>query len=262
MWTAPELHTLHAGAAHIGSRLPGTVELLSADELAPLGWAGLDEVAGAIRERQAGHLDPDALRTAVLDDLAGRANVDLRTGHEAHRADITVVAAGAWTPRVLASMGLSAPELRIRSVQYSVYGAAGWQPPAFVDATTGLFGRPTDSGLLLGLPTEDWDVDPDSLTADPSLGARAAHYAIQRFPQLGLGPVRHRVRAAECYARPGLLSLRPAGANTYTFSGGSGGAVKSALAASRSAAADLLRSRVVTGTAVTSDYDTVAVGRG
>jgi glycine/D-amino acid oxidase-like deaminating enzyme len=122
-----------------------------------------------------------------------------------------------------------------------VHRTDGWRPPHFVDELTGVYGRPTiDGGLLLGVPTPHWDVDPDHPPIDPELPERAAAAATARFPDLRLGAVIRRVAAADCYTDPPGLALRPVDGPIFTFTGGSGGSVKTALAASARAADDLV----------------------
>ena len=156
--------------------------------------------------------------------------------------DVVVLAVGAWTPAVLAAAGLPADGYRTKSVQYAVHRVDGWRPPQFVDGVTGLFGRPTaDGGLLLGLPTERWDVEPDRPPLDPALPVAAAELARARFPALRLGAAGRPVHACDCYAGSPGLSLRRV-VDTYplfTFTGGAGGSAKTALAASSRAAIQL-----------------------
>lgn len=119
-----------------------------------------------------------------------------------------------------------------------------WRPPQFVDGITGLYGRPTaDGGLLLGLPTELWDVDPDRPPTTPELLDTAAGLAAAVFPRLRLGPATARVGSADCYAEQPMLSLRTVidtDHRLFTFSGGAGSSVKTALAASHRAAIQLV----------------------
>jgi glycine/D-amino acid oxidase-like deaminating enzyme len=68
---------------------------------------------------------------------------------------------------------------------------------------------------------------------------QARRLAAGCFPRLKLGPARQQVGAADCYCDPPLLALRQVDDGLFTFTGGSGGAVKSALAASDRAAAQL-----------------------
>ena len=103
---------------------------------------------------------------------------------------------------------------------------------------------PVDDGaLLLGVPTRRWDVDPDRPGRTLELAGQAARLAEARFPRLRLGPPHRVVGAADCYVAESVLALRPVpgGAGClYTFTGGSGGAAKTALAASRRAATELV----------------------
>ena len=214
----------------------------------------------AIAERQAGYLDPARLRARVLDDLAARGNVTvLPTGSvtkvapgefqlngTAHSCDVVVLATGAWTPALLREGGWDAGDLRTKAIQYTVHRTAGWLPQAFVDEQTGLYGKPTaDGGLLLGLPTEAWNVSPDAPGIDPALSRRAQELALSRFPQLRLVEAAEPVSAADCYCTSARLELRPVlGAQNrlLTYTGGSGGAAKTALAASQQAAIQLVDS--------------------
>jgi glycine/D-amino acid oxidase-like deaminating enzyme len=237
------------------------------------GWAG-DDNRVVVRERRAGQTSPGGLRDAVLADLAARPRVVLRdapldrlTAAIAREYDAVVLAAGAWTPALLRASGLPAGGYRTRSIQYTVYDAGPVRPPAFTDEETGLYGLPTaDGGLLLGVPAREWDVPPGATSVtlsrpDPTASRQdqpasrqgqpssrpdqAARLAAECFPGLKLGDARRRVGAADCYCDPPVLALRPvsglSGAvpRLFTFTGGSGGCAKSALAASQRAAGQL-----------------------
>jgi len=224
-----------------------------------------------VRERRAGQTSPDALRDAVLADLAGRPRAVLRdapldrlTAAMAREYDAVVLAVGAWTPALLRASGLPSDGYRTRSIQYTVYDAGLVRPPAFTDEETGLYGLPTaDGGLLLGVPTNAWDAPPgatavtlfrpdravsrkDHAASRPDQAAsrqdQAARLAAGCFPRLKLGDARRRVGAADCYCDPPVLALRRVSGpvpRLFTFTGGSGGCAKSALAASQRAADQL-----------------------
>ncbi len=121
---------------------------------------------------------------------------------------------------------------------------AGDLPTMFVDETSDLYGRPTADGrLLLGVDTQRWSVPPGSSAPIPDLAAQAVRIAAERLPHLELSAPDHLVSTADCYADPPVLTLWPVPGGThrlYTFTGGSGGSVKTALAASRTAASELL----------------------
>lgn len=248
--------------AEIEARLPGSASRGSPADLAALGWAGVPDRAVAVLERAAGYTSPAAWRAAVLADRAVRRRVSINTspaaaviptergsvevaaGGQRREYDAVVVAAGAWTPALLRASGLPAGDYRTKSIQYGVYATDGWRPPQFVDEVSQLYGRPTaDGGLLLGLPTELWDVDPDRPPRLPALTETAARLARARFPALRLGPTLREASAADCYADQPVLCLRTVVDGVHllmTFSGGAGGSVKTVLAASRLAADQLV----------------------
>jgi len=246
---------LGGALAEIDRELPGSAELISpaeafgADDGSPA-WAG-DDSAVVVRERRAGYLSPGRLRDAVIEDFAARPGARVRS--EAFGAgpggyDAVVLAAGPWTPRLLAGLGLPADGYRTRSIQYTIYQAGPWRPVGFTDDRTGLYGRPASGGgLLLGVPTTEWDVPPDAAQVTGSWHDQARQRAADCFPRLKLGRVRQQVAAADCYCDPPILALRELtgrelsgqAPRTFTFTGGSGGCVKTALAASQRAADQL-----------------------
>ena len=265
--------SIKVGAAEVDAALPGSVSLLSAEELRERGWAGDDlDSSGivAVHERQAGYLDPERLRGSVLADLAGRGNVellgdgtvtDLAPGSftlagNGYSSDILVLATGAWTPALLRAHGWDSAGLRTKAIQYTVFGINGWRPGTFVDEVTGLYGKPVGAGQLLGLPTQAWDVEPDGPQPggplpDPALSEAVFQLAQRRFPQLRLEIGAQPVAALDCYSTDSLLALRPVadtGDRLFTFTGGSGGAAKTALAASARAATQLASSAGPTST--------------
>jgi glycine/D-amino acid oxidase-like deaminating enzyme len=209
--------------------------------------------AVAVVERRAGYLSPDRLRAGALGELA-RAGATLRRARVSRvtadaavrtadgaelRYDAVVVAAGAWTPRLLRDSELPADGLRTKQIQYSVCHAPLTGLRCFVDETTGLYGRWMRPGaFLFGLPSDRWDVDPDKVTWDRDLVDRVVDRAERTF---GV-PVRalRSVASFDCYREPAGLALRPVADRLYTFTGGSGGAAKTVLADSRTAAGALL----------------------
>ena len=232
---------LAAAAAEIEAVLPGSASVVGPAELAGYGFAGVPAGAAALLERTAGWFSPARLRAAVLDDPAVRRRVTVvRTPLGAvtpRPGELLVLATGPWTPALLGP----AAGYRTKAIQYAVHPVSAGLPPQFVDELTGLFGRPTgDGGLLLGLPTEAWDVRPDRPPVVPALADRAAGLARARFPGLRLGPAAPPVAGCDCYAGTPGLALRPVAPGVFTFTGGAGGSAKTALAASRHASARLL----------------------
>jgi len=248
--------SLAGPVAEINATLGDSARLVDAEQLARDGWAGLAPDRIGILERQAGYLNPNGFRRAVLADLAGRRSITLLAGGAVgelgpdgftlagvrYRCDLVVLAAGAWTPSVLREAGFEVGELTTKSIQYAIHRASGALPTTFVDDRSGLFGKPTPGGLLLGLPTTGWSAPPSGVPADPELAERAAALATSTFPALRLHSAGPPVAAVDCYAESGLLALRPvAGADgrLFSFTGGTGSAAKTVLAASSRAAAQL-----------------------
>ncbi|MFI9526472.1 FAD-dependent oxidoreductase [Micromonospora rosaria] len=244
-----------AAAGPDGPR-PGPAALLTGS---PLRCADDDVVA--VREREAGYLSPDALRryahtlvarhggtvvpAAAVAVEPGRDGVTVHgPAARRHRYDLVVLAAGPWTGSVLARSGLDPQPLRTKLIQYQVHPCAGPRPPAFVDETTGLYGRPYSPGaVLLGVPSRHWDVDPAARRPVPELVAETVRAARLRLPGLDLGRPHRTVVAVDGYAPAPYLSLRTVPGTEdrlRTFAGGSGGAAKLALAATAHAARSLL----------------------
>ncbi|HEX8095574.1 FAD-dependent oxidoreductase [Jatrophihabitans sp.] len=262
--------SIEAGAAEVSAARPDSVRLLTGAELRERGWAG-DDLDGsavvAVEERQAGYLDPERLRSRVLADLAQRGTVEVLAdgavtglapgsftlvgaGHPAgtvHTSDILVLATGAWTPALLRAYGWDGAGLRTKAIQYTIFGINGWRPGTFVDEVSGLYGKPAGTGQLLGLPTQAWDVEPGGPELggpepDSALSDAVFELAQSRFPELRLVAGAQPVAALDCYSTDSLLALRPvAGTDdrVLTFTGGSGGAAKTVLAASARAATQL-----------------------
>ncbi len=241
------LYVLRDGPAAV----PAGAEVLTRAELRRrFGLDGLPESAVGVWEQRAGYLSPDRLRRTVLRGLTGTeavpmarlddGTVVLRDGRRL-TGDLVVLAAGAWTPGLLRAAGL-ATALRTKHIQYGFHAVARDDLPSFVDDTSGLYGRPAGPGrMLLGLPSERWDVTPDAAPApDAELAERVRTVAARRLPGLDPRPAGPPVSAADCYSEPAGLALRAVAGTVHTFTGGSGGAAKTALAASRLAARTLL----------------------
>lgn len=235
--------------AIVNDSLPGSATVCTVHELrARYPFRHLASDTTAVVERHAGYLSPDRLRNALLADavirpervLAVDTSPSVRLADDTVFYDAVVVAAGAWTPGLLTASGLPTGGLTTKQIQYTVYPG---RPPAlgsFVDDRTGLYGRPMGDQVLLGLPCERWGVDPSSVRLDTGLIQRVTDQAARQFGWLG-PPVRS-VAASDCYhVDPGLrLRETVEGSALFTFTGGSGGAAKTVLAASRTAADELL----------------------
>jgi glycine/D-amino acid oxidase-like deaminating enzyme len=246
--------------AEIDQVLPGSARLVPAAEAFGGGWAGPDGVA--VVERQAGSVSPGQLRDALLADFASRPRTRLLPadltevtaaagrgvlvgagGPPLREQDVLVLAAGAWTPHLLRSTGYPAPAYRTRSIQFNTYEAGPWLPPPFADDRTGLYGKPlAGGGLALGVPVRHWGASAGGRAITPAVHVAVTGLARESFPRLRLGAVRARTSAVDCFCDPPVLTLRRvpgAGGRVLTFTGGSGSAAKTALAASALAAVQI-----------------------
>ena len=226
----------------VRERLPGSLRVTPAGEW-PL--RGTPEDAIAVHERHAGFISPARLRARVIAELP-RIGVRIRPRHvRAVTGDTVltdtdgedgyrtvVVAAGAWSRQLVGG------RFTTRQIQYDLYPVRVAGLPSFVDETSGLYGRPYDGGrTLLGISSDRWGSPPDEISPDEELAARVTAGAADR---LGLRAQPERVVASfDCYCEPAGLMLRRTG-DVLTFTGGSGGAAKSVVAASRAAAHDLV----------------------
>jgi glycine/D-amino acid oxidase-like deaminating enzyme len=227
------------------------------------GFVGLPADTVGVYERRAGYLSPDRLRHAVLARLdaagvpapepvtvaAATPDGELRLADGRRLHGVVVLATGAGTPELLRASGLADGTAvpRTKHIQVGRYPAAGPQTPAFVDETSGLYGRTDGTGfVLLGLPSPHWDVAASEPPADLDLEASVRATAAGRLPGLITEGATRIVTAADCY-QPGGLALRTLGPGLWTFTGGSGAAAKIALSASRVAAAELTRMLTVHG---------------
>jgi glycine/D-amino acid oxidase-like deaminating enzyme len=235
----------------VDAAVPGSLRLLDSEEVsARFGFRGLPPRTVAVHESRAGFVSPERLRRALVSDAVTRGVVlessavtavtdgarcrlgDARTV----TCDAVVVAAGRWTGSVLSASGLSRWPLRTKRIQYGVYPNRGLALPAFVDETSGLYGRGIPGGhVLLGVPDHRWDLAAEDWVPDSELAARVGAVAATRFALGRLGAPQRLVVGVDSYhPHPGLRLRRVTDA-VYTFAGGSGGSAKTALAAGRSA---------------------------
>ncbi|WP_412543128.1 FAD-dependent oxidoreductase [Longispora sp. K20-0274] len=236
------------GADELDRSVRDSVELVDGPALrARYGFEGLTAHVVGVAERRAGYVSPAHWRDAVLAELGGlgvtvAAPVSALAAGPVAACDVVVVAAGAWTAPLLAAAGFPAGGLRTKTIQYGVYPASGLLPPCFVDETSGLYGRPVPGGMLLGLPTEGWDVAPEDVRVDTGLADEVGAASTLRLPGLRLAGRPRLVAATDSYHdTPGLRLRRVGATHVYTFAGGSGGAAKTVLAASAEAAGHLVR---------------------
>jgi sarcosine oxidase, subunit beta len=227
----------------------------AARELPCFEWSG---TGGAVYEEMGGWADPTAATRAwvaravelgacaregepVHEVLTAGGRVQgVRTRGGATAAPLVVLAAGAWSAR-LAPPG-ERLRLRTKRVQACVVerSPALDGHPAFVDGVTGLYGRPEGPGAsLLGLPVDEWDLDP-SLPAAVGDGfvERLCEVARRRLPGSEAAAARSRRPGFDAYTADGrgLLGFAPGSPGLLLATGWSGAGFKLAPAIAERAA--------------------------
>jgi sarcosine oxidase subunit beta len=120
-------------------------------------------------------------------------------------AGAVVVAAGAWAPRLCREMGLALPA-RPKAIDT----VAVTRPPelarghmVFIDNAQGSYFRPEAGGLtLVGVPCQEWDVDPDTLETGlpPEAAGVGARILTHRIPLMEGATLARGYRAFDCYS--------------------------------------------------------------
>jgi glycine/D-amino acid oxidase-like deaminating enzyme len=120
-------------------------------------------------------------------------------------AGSVVVAAGAWAPRLCREIGLALPA-RPKAIDTAVVT----RPPeladphmVFIDNAQGSYFRPEGRGLtLVGVPCQEWDIDPDTLgTGLPPHGlAIGAQILTHRIPAMERATLARGYRAFDGYS--------------------------------------------------------------
>jgi sarcosine oxidase, subunit beta len=233
-------------------------------ELQP--FAAVDDVGAAAYEPESGYADPVSTTLAFLEQArshglrvaegatalglrveAGRVSgADTNLG--AVEARTTVLAGGAWTTALLRGHGIELP-VRSREIATCLVDGSALPPaPAcltYIDDVTGGYFRPDDTGaLVVGVPVDRWDVDPDAEL--PPLELAQLHQAQERLA--------HRLPLLEdaelLGTRPGFDAYTPDKQpivgrlseldELYVATGFSGGGFKIAPALGEAVAAELL----------------------
>ena len=120
-------------------------------------------------------------------------------------AGAVVVAAGAWAPRLCREIGLPLPA-RPKAIDTAVVT----RPPelrdphmVFIDNVTGSYFRP-ESGILtiVGVPCQEWDIDPDTVGTGlpPHAAGVGARILTQRIPAMERATLSRGYRAFDCYS--------------------------------------------------------------
>ena len=157
-----------------------------------------------------------------------------------YNAPAVVVAAGAWTKRLLAASGLPLPLAPYRTQAAVLRRPEGFPAslPSFHDLDTDVYGRPEENGrLLAGDGTERHETDPETYvpTGDDAFVAHLAECFEHRFPGWSETTV-VRAWAGVCTATPDrrpLVGPVPSAEGLYVITGFNGFGVMRAAGAAR-----------------------------
>jgi sarcosine oxidase subunit beta len=196
---------------------------ITADELRELQpFAHTDDIGAAAYEPDSGYANPaetvEGFRrraqelgatilpwtsVTAIDRGAGRVRgVDTTAGRI--DAGAVVLAAGAWSPRLARRLGL---ELHTRPKAIDTVAVA--RPPevpahmVFIDNVAGNYFRPEAGGLtLVGVPCQDWDIDPDTLGTGlpPGAAGVGARLITHRIPAMERATLSRGYRAFDAYS--------------------------------------------------------------
>jgi sarcosine oxidase, subunit beta len=159
-------------------------------------------------------------------------------------APVAVIAAGAWSKRVLAASGFPLPlaPYRTQAVVLRPQEAVGDLVPSFDDLDTDVYARPEEHGrILAGDGTGKVEVDPEGYvpTGDEAFVERVAESFVDRLPGWSEASV-VRAWAGVCVSTPDrrpLVGAVPGAPGLYTITGFNGfGVMRAAGAAQRLAA--------------------------
>jgi glycine/D-amino acid oxidase-like deaminating enzyme len=205
-------------------RLGVNTTALTPDELRGLQpFARVDDVGAAAYEPDSGYADPAATvegfrRRAVelgaevqawttVRRIVRRESRVLGVETSAGRIDAgaVVVAAGAWSRRLCDEIGLDVPA-RPKAIDT----VAVRRPPElsqahmiFIDNVQGNYFRPESGGLtLVGVPCQEWDIDPDTLGTGlpPHAAGLGAQLLTHRIPAMEGATLARGYRAFDAYS--------------------------------------------------------------
>jgi sarcosine oxidase subunit beta len=148
-------------------------------------------------------------------------------------AAAVVVAAGAWTPRLCATIGVEVPA-RPKAIDTVVVTrpAELAKPHAtYIDTIQGTYFRPESRVLtIVGVPNVDWDVDPDTLGTGlpPEAAQEGARILSHRIPAMERATLARGYRAFDLFSRDRHAILGPVDGvdGLYLQTAGSGAGFK------------------------------------
>ena len=186
-------------------------------------FANVEDLGAAAWEPESGYADPAAtvegfrrrghelgariLQWTAVTKILRRGSRVLGVETSAGRIDAgaVVVAAGAWAPGLCREIGLEIPA-RVKgldTVQVTRPAALAQPHLVFIDNVQGSYFRP-ESGIrtIVGVPCQDWDLDPDAPTVlPPGAPTVGAQILTHRIPAMEGATLERGYRAFDCYSR-------------------------------------------------------------
>jgi glycine/D-amino acid oxidase-like deaminating enzyme len=171
----------------------------------------------AVEDSEAGYRNPTQVCNALLSlckqlgvhiafgervhALEAGQSLRVRTDQCAYCSEHVFLASGYWTPTLLKELGIPV-QVRNRTVtiHYSNEKIHA-KLPFLVEHKSGFHMRPTDGGMLFGLPQLDYDIPPGELPNRGDKQSNAAFEHIRRYlPQTTMqSSVLHTVRSADAF---------------------------------------------------------------
>ena len=201
-----------------------TVALTAAELAALQPCANVEDIGAAAYEPDSGYADPaatvDGFRrraeelgarimqwTAVTRIECRESRVrGVETSAGRIESDAVVLAAGAWSARLGRDIGLDLC-MRPKAIDtVAVTRPAELREPhmVFIDNVLGNYLRPETGGLtLVGVPCQEWDIDPDTLGAGlpPHAASRGAELLTHRIPAMERATLARGYRAFDGYSQ-------------------------------------------------------------
>ena len=244
-------------------------------------FANVDDVGAAAYEPESGYADPaetvEGFRRRAV-ELGARilqwtavTRIDRResrvlgveTSAGRIEAGSVVVAAGAWSRRLCDEIGLPLPARPKAIDTVAVSRPPELREPhmVFIDNVQGNYFRPEAGGLtLVGVPCQEWDIDPDTLATGlpASAAAMGAGLLTHRIPAMERATLARGYRAFDGYSpdRHAILGRVDGIDGLYVATAFSGSGFKIAPAVGA-----CLAELIVDGRAKTVDIDAFALGR-
>lgn len=187
-------------------------------------FANVDDIGAAAYEPDSGYANPsdtvEGFRRRIV-ELGGtvlqwtavtavRRGDSRITGVETSagpiESPVVVVAAGAWAPRFCRTFGVTV-EARPKAID-TVHVA---RPPElarahliYIDHVLGTYFRPESTAFtLVGVPCQEWDVDPDTMATGlpPAAVVTGAEILTHRIPAMEKATLARGYRAFDCYSQ-------------------------------------------------------------